>query len=114
MGSLCEANICPIHVHFCCCKDKTKDIQINLQRQGDIIEQQNNIINMQNNRISKLENELENRTPARSEIGAAYFEDANMRVGIGIKRDYNNKGDLINEEKKNFFQLKNQRDYYLE
>ena len=107
MGSLCETNICPIHFHFCCCKDKTKDIQINLQRQGDIIEQQNN-------RISKLENELENRTPARSEIGAAYFEDANMRVGIGIKRDYNNKGDLINEKKKNFFQLKNQRDYYLE
>ena len=114
MGSLCEANICPIHFHFCCCKDKTKDIQIDLGRQRDIIEQQNNIINMQSNRISKLENELENKTPARSEIGAAYFEDANMRVGIGIKRDYNNKGDLINEEKKNFFQLKNQRDYYLE
>ena len=54
------------------------------------------------------------RLLARTEIGAAYFEDDNMRLGIGIKRDYNNKGDLINEEKKNFFQLKNQRDYYLE
>ena len=53
------------------------------------------------------------RLLARTEIGAAYFEDDN-RLGIGIKRDYNNKGDLINEEKKNFFQLKNQRDYYLE
>ena len=56
---------------------------------------------------------MDRTTPVRTEIQTAFYEDNTLKVGVGIKKDYNNKGEIIKEERGKFFQLKNKPNYYL-